>query len=82
MRKLKLDLDNLAVESFQTADGDAAARGTVHGEANGQTAFGGPCPVWTAKVSCEIACTYDSCAGTCANSCPETCFSCEATCWC
>jgi hypothetical protein len=88
MRKLTLDLEDLAVESFQTADGDAAARGTVHGEADSQTAcptIGSPCPVWTAKVSCDIPCTFDSdCGGTCYNSCPETCMSCEpeASCWC
>ncbi|HEX5724520.1 MAG TPA: hypothetical protein VFX98_03590 [Longimicrobiaceae bacterium] len=72
MRKLTLDLEDLTVESFQTADGDDAARGTVHGQAV------------TVPFSCNNPCTFDSdCGGTCYNSCPETCMSCEGeTCWC
>jgi len=35
MEKLRLDLDTLAVESFPTADVDAAARGTVRANAAG-----------------------------------------------
>lgn len=31
MNKIKLDLDRLHVDSFETATADDAARGTVHG---------------------------------------------------
>jgi hypothetical protein len=31
MKKLRLDVDTLAVESFPTASVDAALKGTVHG---------------------------------------------------
>jgi hypothetical protein len=34
MRKLKLEIDSLAVESFAVAAGGAAARGTVRGAAD------------------------------------------------
>jgi hypothetical protein len=33
MRKMKLDVERLAVESFATRTGDADAHGTVHGNA-------------------------------------------------
>lgn len=32
MRKLKLDVETLAVESFDTAHEESVARGTVHGQ--------------------------------------------------
>jgi hypothetical protein len=32
MRKLKLDVETLAVESFDTAHEESAGRGTVHGQ--------------------------------------------------
>lgn len=31
MRKIRLNLDTLAVESFQTTEGERAERGTIHG---------------------------------------------------
>jgi hypothetical protein len=33
MRKIRLDVNELRVESFGTEKGDAASRGTVHGHA-------------------------------------------------
>ena len=81
MRKLKLSLDALQVESFQ-ASNDGGVRGTVpaHGwtEHYDESCFG----------SCDGACTrdYGSCNGGCgsgAASCNGTCVaSCNGTCNC
>ncbi|HWK89581.1 MAG TPA: hypothetical protein VNP72_06280 [Longimicrobium sp.] len=60
MRKLKLDLGELAVESFETAaaPGEAAA-GTVH--AHHHTRGHDSC-----QFSCQLNCTYDmSCYNPC-----------------
>jgi hypothetical protein len=76
MKKMKLSLDDLKVESFQTTpEGAEGDRGTVYG-----------------YISCDLticqecgptcACTRDpSCNGTCAASCNGTCYaSCGGTC--
>ena len=66
MRKLKLDLDDLLVESFATLDAESEVRGTVHGrEATGLCT----------RVSCvdgcgpsqdySCACTQMTCGYTC-----------------
>ena len=95
MRKLKLALDAIQVESFTTHSG-AAARGTVDGQQR-QT-FG--CPTWTCpaptldtcdQATCDYSCnggcgtgaTCYSCVQTCAvscQSCAVSCDSCVATC--
>ena len=48
MRKIKLDLDALQVESFETGAGQRTTRGTVHGAVDTQACPtsqepGGPC---------------------------------------
>jgi hypothetical protein len=63
MHKLKLDLDQLAVESFDTIPSDGARRGTVQGF--------GPTPLITCNT-CYDTCA--SCGGTCDNSCGGTCY--------
>jgi len=58
MRKVKLNLDDLAVESFATADVDPATRGTVQGH--------------DATALCETRitrCYQDTCAFSCDGSC-------------
>jgi hypothetical protein len=71
MRKLKLELDALAVESFGTLPERDARRGTVE-------AFSHVCPATTLCID-----TYNpaTCVATC-GSCPgNTCaFTCGATC--
>jgi hypothetical protein len=72
MRKLKLSLEALQVDSFHATDG-ASARGTVPGHN------------WTqyADESC-----FESCNGSCNNTCPVSCYggcggsaaTCGATC--
>jgi hypothetical protein len=68
--KLKLDLDQLTVDSFDTSATDKP-RGTVFGE---------QCTCWTACgqntcpgcPTCDASCN-GTCAGTCAASCNGTC---------
>jgi hypothetical protein len=61
MKKRKLTLDELAVETFW-ATSPSRERGTVMAHAT----LGGPCP--SAATLCL------SCGGTCLDSCAETCF--------
>lgn len=76
MRKLKLSLDKLQVDSFHATNPEGL-RGTVpaHGwtEYADESCFG----------TCESNCTRDgSCAGSCGASCYGTCYaSCGGTCW-
>lgn len=53
MRKMKLDIDQLAVESFSIKDGDTDGRGTVHG--NALTRFYS-CNGYTCPFSCDGSC--------------------------
>jgi hypothetical protein len=70
MRKLTLDVDALAVESFETARG-AAGAGTVQGRAAGviQNPQPNTSEIWSCNGTC-ITCTD---CNTCI-SCPGTCF--------
>jgi hypothetical protein len=76
MAKLRLNLDQLVVDSFDTAD-RPAKRGTVFGE---------QCTCWTqcgqntcpGCPTCDATC--NTCDGTCA-TCEGTCNSCGATCY-
>jgi hypothetical protein len=69
MRKLKLELEELSVESFDTAQ-ETEERGTVHGNyvtqfcsgANGFTCF-------------------ESCGGSCADTCGASCDTCDSGCY-
>lgn len=56
MKKIRLDLDRLSVESFATGDTDAPPRGTVHGQ-------------WSQRGTCDgfvATCQY---GGTCGPGC-------------
>ncbi|HEU0012332.1 MAG TPA: hypothetical protein VFQ45_01540 [Longimicrobium sp.] len=90
--KLRLDLDQLHVESFDTHPGEAQRRGTVHGHqqycyycccypccCGGGTAHTA-CGQYTCAASCNGTCDA-SCNGTCDASCNGTCVaSCNGTC--
>lgn len=67
MRKMKLDMDKLAVESFEMTAGDADERGTVRG--NAATRF------------CSLAsgCAGDTCQLSCNGSC-ATGLNCQQVC--
>ncbi|HET7232418.1 MAG TPA: hypothetical protein VFJ16_20590 [Longimicrobium sp.] len=79
MKKLKLEIGELCVESFATRTDDDAVRGTVAGQNE---------PAYT--ESCDGSCmnTCISCVNTCLNTCQascwNTCATCYATCdaWC
>lgn len=92
MRKLSLNLDSLAVQSFETTPEDAGARGTVLGRGHAvpvhrTDTYPNGCPsplcVDTPLASCDGSCVdtcYDSCNGSCA-SCVYSCgASCGGTC--
>ena len=68
MRKLRLELEEIRVESFGTAD-KAAARGTVHGE---EPTF--------AYVTCTCDCS-DNPACSAEPGCSQARYSCEPS-WC
>ena len=75
MRKLTLDLDELAVESFETAV-EARGIGTVNGRALA------PAPDPDIDRSPLLSCrTCFSMCRTCEISCNGTCISCPATCF-
>jgi hypothetical protein len=57
MRKMKLDVERLAVESFATRAGDTDARGTVHGNAATERF----CSLQSGCNTCQLSCT-GSCA--------------------
>jgi hypothetical protein len=68
MKKLKLELDDIKVDSF--VPGKEGGRGTIR--ANCACCCCCPC-------CCTCCCTYDpSCGGTCGNSCGGTC---DASCF-
>ena len=71
MHKLKLELDLLAVESFETLKTDAP-RGTVEAFLPTRICNTEEFSCWGTCLSCA-----PSCAGTCDGSCANTC---EATC--
>lgn len=63
MRKLRLDADQLAVESFMAQSARSKASGTVH--AHAQTRNANTCN----NFSCQVGCTYDeSCYMPCATT--------------
>ena len=83
MGKLRLDLEQLQVESFTTND-EARERGTVRGNADLIGAGDVAMPADTFRQSCIIDLCADSwmsgcptCAGTCFNTCPNTCKTCN-----
>jgi len=80
MRKLKLDLDVLAVESFDTEAEQARRRGTLFGRDSGTAytdCWGLTCPNCdpTALVFCTDQC--GSVEETCARTCATCAYSCD-----
>jgi hypothetical protein len=83
MTKLKLDLDALLVETFETAADRAAGVGTVLAHYKvppAEPATIDPCVPYS--QSCDISCN-GSCVNTCQASCYDTCagqYSCDQSC--
>ena len=80
MNKLKLHLDDLAVESFDTSATDRQ-KGTVVGE---QCSCGGTCFEATCQATCPYTCDDYTCAESCDGTCAGwTCITrCVGTCLC
>jgi hypothetical protein len=74
MRKLSLNPDELAVQSFPTAS-PTDERGTVHGLTGDQDTC-------VAANTCAPGCTRQDTCSTCVQSCGATCVTCPATCGC
>lgn len=83
MKKLKLDLDQLTVDSFDTLSANSTGRGTVKALITEI-----PCPIeWnptyapTCAASCAscASCQY-SCDNTCGSSCYGSCSTCPTNC--
>jgi hypothetical protein len=81
MRKLKLTVDQLQVDSFHAVDAEPE-RGTVAG-------YSEPWECVSPYGSCERYCTQEtcntcqaSCYGTCGGTCPNTGDTCSGTCGC
>jgi hypothetical protein len=72
VKKLRLDLDDLAVDGFQTAAPERGG-GTVRGEQGTHYTY--------------CTCAFPTCMATCPNTCAQTCDdyscaeSCGGTCW-
>jgi hypothetical protein len=82
MSKLRLRLDELAVESFDTSAA-RAERGTVVGQqlCTCQTACTCPgCPTCANYATCDPTCPETCDDYSCAVSCGGTCHSCDGTC--
>jgi hypothetical protein len=75
MKKLKLELDNLAVESFDTT-ATHKSRGTVIGEQCTCYTYCNTCP---GCPTCDATCAYTCDDATCPQ-CPTCAASCNGTC--
>jgi hypothetical protein len=83
MKKLKLDLNDLKVESFETANGSVLNKGTIHGQlrppcsdsggncdGGGNGGTGGGWSTYDPTCNTPGTCVnIHSCAATCAHSC-------------
>lgn len=60
MKKLKLEIDALRVETFEPADG-AGERGTVRGHLSAYYELCNPGDTWQASCTCEPTCNAATC---------------------
>jgi hypothetical protein len=64
MNKIRLNLDRLHVDSFETAAADEDARGTVHGHWSQQGTCDGRAATCQAGGTCGNGCGTRNCTGT------------------
>lgn len=86
MKKMKLDLDDLKVESFETTAESQDGEGTVYGYITQDLTQCGDCTNFlcepTNNRTCGSTCG-PTCGNTCGNTCPSTCNNtCGSTCTC
>jgi hypothetical protein len=79
MHKLKLDLDQLTVETFDTVPPDGAQRGTVQGFSHVCHTLLETCDTCDPSCASCISC-YGTCYNTCGPSCYGTCATCQTGC--
>ncbi|MGD8778127.1 MAG: hypothetical protein PVH88_04120 [Ignavibacteria bacterium] len=78
MKKLKLNLEDLRVESFELNSGKEVKKGTIHG--NEEATVGGDtcdesCVFGTCYVSCDVTCDQFTCHNTeCGQNTCDTCY--------
>lgn len=77
MRKIRLDLESLTIESFPTSGDGDAERGTVHGRetlrlCSGEYTCAGE-PTCLGHVTCASACSWTDGAAAC-KSCGPCCY--------
>jgi hypothetical protein len=76
MKKLRLEVDELRVDSFDTDAGGASRRGTVAGQLLAYSLDQSGCEIYS-------GCCTQSCNGTCDATCADTCWqTCKYTCIC
>lgn len=73
MKKLKLNLDDLKVESFATTPGSATQHGTIHGYGPLTNETHVECCGWHTDGSCKCPHEDSGNLTECDNSCYETC---------
>ncbi len=69
MKKLKLTVDALRVESFETADEEMEQRGTVHGNASDSTCIERRCQCFE-RTDWDVTCGTCGIEPTCDSACP------------
>lgn len=75
MKKLKLNLDRLRVDTFELSEKELTERGTVHGNA---TLL---CTRWAScQGSCPGTCHIDSCYNCSVDACETVAWTCGDTC--
>ncbi len=80
-KKIKLDLDQLSVETFETVAGNRGREGTVYGHATEWTLCDPPCTGESCDHSCGSCVTCDPRMRTCnAMTCDGSCHACTAAC--
>ncbi len=79
MKKLKLDVDALEVETFGTLDGSPSFTGTVAAAGGAEAGVGWAANDTTAKPDCDVSgsqsCGYSNCGD-------HTCGTCDPNTWC
>ncbi len=78
MKKLKLNLDDLKVESFETTPEQPKPKGTVVG--NAEPTELQPCDYSENPTDCLCVTYAATCPNTCYNTCASTCSTCGSTC--
>lgn len=78
MKKVKLNLDDLRVESFATTPPASSGRGTVFGQATEPQTCGAGATCYQTCTEVGVTCVNPCTGNTCGASCGGTCF--EDTC--